>query len=376
MNLSEDQIDNTLRHAPQPAPAPTLRHRLVQDIGLPGAGSRYADAAAPRGLWVRRWWPALAAGTVAASALAVVVVQQNHLDQLEQRIEALSHELSAPPPETGPSPSPASQTPATVPYEGGASELEALRVRVGELTAAVEALEALPAENAQLKAQAIANLGLSPEALAELVQAKERAQCITCVNNLKQLGLAARIWATDNGDVLPPDFITMSNEIASPKILVCPADSGRQPAGDWGSFTAANASYEYLAANSTETEPQRVAFRCPVHGNIGLVDGSVQMRVAREHPEWLVQRDGKWMLERPSSPTPSPTSPPGPGAQMDPRLTERYGLVAPGTPGGSTAPGQAQQMSPEMMRRYGLQPPPEPQTDSVPEPTSELEDQP
>jgi len=39
--------------------------------------------------------------------------------------------------------------------------------------------------------------------------------------NLKQLGLAARTWALDNGDMNPPDVLSMSNEIGSFKILVC-----------------------------------------------------------------------------------------------------------------------------------------------------------
>ena len=40
-------------------------------------------------------------------------------------------------------------------------------------------------------------------------------------------------------------------------------------------------------------EPDRVLLRCPIHGSIGLADGSVQMGVAKAHPECLVQRDGK-----------------------------------------------------------------------------------
>jgi len=34
-------------------------------------------------------------------------------------------------------------------------------------------------------------------------------------------------------------------------------------------------------------------FRCPIHGSVCLLDGSVQMEVAKKHPEQIVQRDGK-----------------------------------------------------------------------------------
>ena len=36
--------------------------------------------------------------------------------------------------------------------------------------------------------------------LPALARAKAKAQRITCVNNLKQVGLSVRIWANDNGD--------------------------------------------------------------------------------------------------------------------------------------------------------------------------------
>src|SRR5579862_9536190 len=39
--------------------------------------------------------------------------------------------------------------------------------------------------------------------LPALAQAKRKAQRISCVNNLKQVGTAYRIWANDNGDKFP-----------------------------------------------------------------------------------------------------------------------------------------------------------------------------
>jgi len=129
--------------------------------------------------------------------------------------------------------------------------------------------------------------------LPALARAKSQAKSIQCVNNLKQIGLATRIWAIDHGEVFPSDFLSMSNELVNPKILVCPGDTNRPVATDWASLTTANCSYEYLAPSGTSVEPQRILTRCSIHGNIGLCDGSVQMGVAKNHPETLVQRDGK-----------------------------------------------------------------------------------
>ena len=67
-----------------------------------------------------------------------------------------------------------------------------------------------------------------------------------CVNYLKQVGLSYRLWAGDNGDKYPmevsvanggtmelvggPDawktYQVMSNELSTPKVLLCPQDSG------------------------------------------------------------------------------------------------------------------------------------------------------
>jgi len=87
--------------------------------------------------------------------------------------------------------------------------------------------------------------------LPALARAKARAQRINCANNLKQVGLAFKTWALDNGDRFPmlvPSsdggpyhqnlfsqgtfgatymfevFQVMSNELSTPKILVCPSD--------------------------------------------------------------------------------------------------------------------------------------------------------
>ena len=93
--------------------------------------------------------------------------------------------------------------------------------------------------------------------LPALAAAKKKAQKINCTNNLKQDGLAFRIWEGDNGDRYPQAvtyqngganeylahqngttvstpkanlnpgmvFMVMSNELSTPKILFCPSDA-------------------------------------------------------------------------------------------------------------------------------------------------------
>lgn len=94
--------------------------------------------------------------------------------------------------------------------------------------------------------------------LPALSRAKAKAQRIRCVNNLKQIGIAYRVFATDNGDQFPMNLSTnqgggseflspnataaasvfriyqvMSNELSTPRILICPADRDRVEAADF-----------------------------------------------------------------------------------------------------------------------------------------------
>jgi prepilin-type processing-associated H-X9-DG protein len=155
------------------------------------------------------------------------------------------------------------------------------------------------------------------------------------VNNLKQTGVAFRTWALDYGDKYPaqvsvtnggtmelvdtgtvwPHFSVMSNELSTPKILVCPEDVARQhwTAATFGSgapnclpfCSNTNVSY-FVGVDAVDTFPQMLltgdanisldglrprtglqsfstnstlSWFQPRHesnGNIGLADGSVQ----------------------------------------------------------------------------------------------------
>ncbi len=109
-------------------------------------------------------------------------------------------------------------------------------------------------------------------------KARGKATSLSCVNNMKQLSLAARMWAIEHNDTLPPDFRSMSNELAVPNILVCPDDKSKTKAPDFATLQPAqHISYEFLKPGAKEADvTAEVIFRCPIHGNVARGDGSVE----------------------------------------------------------------------------------------------------
>jgi prepilin-type processing-associated H-X9-DG protein len=100
--------------------------------------------------------------------------------------------------------------------------------------------------------------------LPVLARRTAKSSRINCTNGLKQIGLSFRVWALDNSDHYPmrvsvtnggtmefvasglvfPHFLAMTNELSTPKILVCPEDKNRTAATNFSSGLAdTNLSY-------------------------------------------------------------------------------------------------------------------------------------
>lgn len=131
--------------------------------------------------------------------------------------------------------------------------------------------------------------------LPALAKAKAKAQRIKCVSNLKNVGLAFRIFATDNSDRFPMivstneggsaewlaanapapgrdasifrHFAALSNELSTPKIVLCPSDGDRVESSTYAAVVPAtqkgvvafnqnkNISY-FVGMAADETRPQ------------------------------------------------------------------------------------------------------------------------
>ena len=67
----------------------------------------------------------------------------------------------------------------------------------------------------------------------------------------------------------------------------------RVAAKNWQEFGPANVSYEFLNPGGSETNPYVLLTRCPVHGNVGLSDGSVWQGVGLGRSFTIAVKDGK-----------------------------------------------------------------------------------
>jgi prepilin-type N-terminal cleavage/methylation domain-containing protein/prepilin-type processing-associated H-X9-DG protein len=156
--------------------------------------------------------------------------------------------------------------------------------------------------------------------LPALAKAKARAQRISCVNGLKQVGLAFRVWEGDNGDRYPmlvPSsqggaasavgyqatattftgsynstdtgaagkggvfqmFACMSNELNTPKILYCPSE--------YRTSGAKAINQASLFGNSTTVAPAQTGFfndyGCSYFVGVDANDTSPQMFLTGDH---------------------------------------------------------------------------------------------
>jgi competence protein ComGC len=114
--------------------------------------------------------------------------------------------------------------------------------------------------------------------LPALSAEKRKITRIGCVNRLHQINLAFKTWEGDNYGNYPMQIIltneetmklvgsgkaylfwqTMSNELSTPKVLRCPADTERTAATNFNiGFSDANISY-FFSLDAADTYPQMI----------------------------------------------------------------------------------------------------------------------
>jgi hypothetical protein len=100
------------------------------------------------------------------------------------------------------------------------------------------------------------------------------AESVKCGNQITSICLGARIWASEHEEVLPSSFFTISNELASPRVLICPARYSADMIRPWEP-DANYYDYEIVTTNLSAADHDTPFIRCRVHGHTGYSDGTV-----------------------------------------------------------------------------------------------------
>ncbi len=132
-----------------------------------------------------------------------------------------------------------------------------------------------------------------------LAKASKGMQAAACLQNLSQLGLAARMHAVNHDSQFPDDWLQSTNasEFTVPRLLICPADKHHSLAAAWGVVGASNITYVYLGKGGNDDQTNRVLAICPIHGHVLLGNGKVLFAWAQRHPEALIERDGATFVD-------------------------------------------------------------------------------
>ena len=111
--------------------------------------------------------------------------------------------------------------------------------------------------------------------LPALQPSRKKRDPYFCVNNLKQVGLAYRVWSGDHGDIYPmalsvtnggsmemvatgnvvQTYMVMSNALGTPKVLFCPANAVWLAANGFSGLANSNVSY-FINVDGTDTDPE------------------------------------------------------------------------------------------------------------------------
>ncbi len=97
---------------------------------------------------------------------------------------------------------------------------------------------------------------------------------LSCIWNLKNIGLACHWYANAHSDVFPTDFAAVSAFSGWPLILYCPNDTSKLPPDSWPLVNFNDTSYS-LRTNVLTSETTNVLAVCKTHGFYVTADGSV-----------------------------------------------------------------------------------------------------
>ncbi len=114
--------------------------------------------------------------------------------------------------------------------------------------------------------------------VASALTLQRRAESYNCASSVVSICTAGRMWAEDHEGRFPTNFVCMTNELGTPKVLSCvPARRTR----DWSEFTSNHCTYEIVTPGVHRDAGDTIFLRCTIHGHLGYPDMTVYDGVRR-----------------------------------------------------------------------------------------------
>jgi hypothetical protein len=295
MNKDNSNIESALHQAPKPTAPVGLRDSLLSDANVAMKRQQKRSAIRPEGL-LGTWIPRLGFALIFTLAAAFIAAQSNRYPSKHATEEALK-ELELKRNQL------VDEKTRRVALRGRLehlnhlkqqqTELRELKEEKDHLIALVDESKHLETENQRLHGELLrfenSNDYLVRDPLGE---ARENAKQTMCTNNLKQLSLAYQI-AKSEGSEAKSIYDLIPHLAGSGMQLYCPSDTDKEQVAKETSSEVGpeNISYRFELKAPEEASSSTVVVQCPVHGSVGLFDGSVHTGKAFQEGKAKLVRD-------------------------------------------------------------------------------------
>ena len=276
--MNQTELEKVLTRAPTPSVPRALLSQLKAQIDL-GSDENAEGNIVPLPSSGRQWLPlGIAAGF--ALCLGALAVQWHRLSELKEEQLVLHEELHQQPELSSQPLVPRSDNSRIERLKAEAAEVQKLEVEIVQLKQQLTDLQ----ERTKRAAEAATLPQHPPMTKAPrdiFVQGPAEAQEAGCISNLKQLGIAARLYAKDHNKIYAGNLAQLQSYLQCESCSRCPSGQPYK---------------SYLREATLEHIPDAVLVHCEQHNRVLVADGSVHGTGTLNH---LLLRDGHPYLKRP-----------------------------------------------------------------------------
>jgi hypothetical protein len=293
--MNKNNIESALHRAPRPTAPTTLLDSLISDSRKAMKSQQQQTAIRPAGI-LGTWIPRLGFALVFTLAAAFIAAQSNRYPSKQAAEDAL-REINLKRNQLVNEKTQRTALRGRLEYlnrlKQQQKEVRQLKEEKEHLIALVDESKQLETDNQRLQDNLLKFEGSNDYLVRDpLGEAREKAKQTMCTNNLKQLSLAYQIAKSEGtGTKNLYDLIPYMGGTGIP--LYCPSDNDKEPVSKEtpSDIGPENISYQFQLKTPEDASMSTVVVQCPIHGSVGLFDGSVHNGKAFEEGKAKLVKD-------------------------------------------------------------------------------------